>query len=367
MESREYYEKNANIIEETLQMFDKPAVVTGFNVGPTITLYKLDPKKRIDETGAMAVSKKPTKISDIQALAQDLQLALKALSIRIEQIKGTGLIGIELPNKNRETVLMKDLVRETHVKGLEIALGRKIDGSIIVADIAKLPHLIIAGATGSGKSVCINAIVSTLLMNNTPEQLRFMLVDPKRVELSIYRDVPHLMAPIVDEVENTMSAINVVVTEMDNRYKLLQEASCRNIEAYNNTERNLPYIILLIDEVADIMLQKRDEVEPLLVRIAQLGRAAGVHMILSSQRATVNTFTGLLKANVVTRVAFAVASQVDSRVILDEGGAEQLTGNGDGLFSNENGLSRFQGCFITDDEIDSIVSYRVKKHRKHID
>lgn len=356
------YEQTAYTIEDTLELFDAPAVCTECCVGATVTTFKLDPRFRIVDNEQI-VNSRPTKLGKIQALAPDLQLALKAKSIRIEPLNGSGLIGIELPNENRKPVLLKDLVKRAKPTGLELVLGIENSGRVVKVNLGDLPHALIGGSTGSGKSVCLNSIISTLLLNNTPDDLRLILIDPKRVELAAYNSVPHLFIPVVTDPVEAVSALDIAVKEMDRRYKLLAEHGCRNIAAYNKKVEKMPWIVVCVDEMSDLMIQSNKEVEESCKRIAQLGRAAGLHMIICTQRPSVDVLSGTIKANFPERVAFATSSSVDSRVIIDNSGAEQLLGDGDGIYSSGGRLTRFQGAFISDREIDAIVKYRIRAGR----
>ena len=359
------YEQTAYTIEDTLELFDAPAVCVECCIGATVTTFKLDPRFRIVDNEQI-VNSRPTKLGKIQALAPDLQLALKAKSIRIEPLNGSGLIGVEIPNENRKPVLLKDLIKRAKPTGLELVLGVENSGKIVKVNLGDLPHALIGGSTGSGKSVCLNSIISTLLLNNTPEDLRLILIDPKRVELAAYNSVPHLFIPVVTDPVEAVSALDIAVKEMDRRYKLLQEAGVRNISAYNNkSKEKLPFLVVCVDEMSDLMIQSSKEVEDGCKRIAQLGRASGTHMIICTQRPSVDVLNGTIKANFPERVAFATSSSVDSRVIIDSSGAEQLLGLGDGIYSSGGKQTRFQGAFISDEEIDTIVNWRKRDTTKN--
>lgn len=345
---------NADIIEETLGSFGIDAKVVEANLGPTVTQYAL----------RVALG---TKLSRITALERDLALALAAPTgtIRIEApIPGKSLVGIELPNKTPEIVPLRKLLQSEEMEGkpkLAVALGLDVAGKPVIADIARMPHVLIAGQTGSGKSVCINAMLSTILFRASPYEVKFIMVDPKRVELTAYDGIPHLLSPVITEQEKIISALRWLRAEMERRYKLFAEVGARNIEAYNEMSgfQALPYIVLVIDELAEVILFSPVEVEDSITRIAQLSRATGIHMILATQRPSVNVITGLIKANIPCRIAFAVASQVDSRVILDAPGAEKLLGRGDMLYLPPEQAKpiRVQGSFITDEEIRNLVSF----------
>jgi len=346
---------NAATIEQTLESFGITARVVEVNLGPAVTQYALE----------VALG---TKLSKITSLERDLALALAAPTgtIRIEApIPGRNLVGIELPNKSSEFVPLRKMVTSNQMKEskskLTISLGLDVSGNPLVADLAKMPHILIAGQTGSGKSVCINAILSTLLYRAAPSEVKLILVDPKRVELSGYNNIPHLLSPVIIEPEKVVSALRWVMSEMDRRYKLFSEAGVRNIDGYNEMSgfQALPYIVLVIDELADIMLFSPVEVEDSITRIAQMSRATGIHMVLATQRPSVDVITGLIKANIPARIAFAVSSQIDSRVILDTQGAEKLLGKGDMLFLPPEQAKpiRIQGAFLSDKEIASLTTF----------
>lgn len=346
---------NAAIIEHTLESFGITARVVEVNLGPAVTQYALE----------VALG---TKLSKITSLERDLALALAAPTgtIRIEApIPGRSMVGIELPNRSPEIVPLKTMMSSGEMKEskskLTISLGLDVSGKPVVADLAKMPHILIAGQTGSGKSVCINAILDTLLFRAAPSEVKLILVDPKRVELTGYNDIPHLLSPVIVEPEKVISALRWILSEMDRRYKLFAQAGVRNVDGYNEMSgfQALPYIVLVVDELADIMLFSPVEVEDAITRIAQMSRATGIHMVLATQRPSVDVITGLIKANIPTRIAFAVASQVDSRVILDTQGAEKLLGKGDMLFlpPEQARPIRIQGAFLSDKEIGSLVSF----------
>jgi S-DNA-T family DNA segregation ATPase FtsK/SpoIIIE len=346
---------NASVIEKTLESFGVTAKVVEVNLGPAVTQYALE----------VALG---TKLSKITALERDMALALAAPTgtIRIEApIPGRSLVGIELPNRQPEFVPLKKLLEADVLRdskdNLAVALGLDVSGKPIVADVSDMPHVLIAGQTGSGKSVCINAFLTCLLFRNAPSEVKLILVDPKRVELTQYNDVPHLLTPVIIEPEKVVSALRWVMSEMDRRYKLFAQAGARNIDAYNEMSgfQALPYIVVVVDELADIMLFAPAEVEDSITRIAQMSRATGIHMILATQRPSVDIITGLIKANVPCRIAFAVSSQVDSRVILDTQGAEKLLGRGDMLYlpPEQAKPMRIQGAYISDKGILSLVAY----------
>jgi S-DNA-T family DNA segregation ATPase FtsK/SpoIIIE len=346
---------NAAIIEQTLDSFGITARVVEVNLGPAVTQYALE----------VALG---TKLSKITALERDLALALAAPTgtIRIEApIPGRSLIGIELPNKSPEFVslrkmIVSDAMRDNPSK-LAVALGLDVAGKPIVATISRMPHVLIAGQTGSGKSVCLNTFLASILFRASPSEVKLILVDPKRVELTGYNGIPHLLTPVIVDPEKVISALRWIISEMDRRYKLFAEAGARNLDSFNEMSgfQALPYIVLVIDELADVMLFSPVEVEDSVTRIAQMSRATGIHMILATQRPSVDVITGLIKANIPYRIAFAVASQVDSRVILDTQGAEKLLGRGDMLYlsADQAKPSRVQGAFVSDREINSLVSF----------
>lgn len=346
---------NADIIERTLDSFGITANIVEVNLGPAVTQYAIQ----------VALG---TKLSKITALERDLALALSAPTgaIRIEApIPGRNLVGIELPNRTPEFVPIKRILESEEMKSrkskLAVALGLDVSGKPVVADIAKMPHVLVAGQTGSGKSVAINTFLTSILYRSSPSEVKFILVDPKRVELTGYNDIPHLLTPVIVETDKVLSALKWLTREMDRRYELFASAGARNIESYNEMSgfQAMPYIVLFIDELADVMLLSPVEVEDAVTRLAQMSRAVGIHMVLATQRPSVNVITGLIKANIPTRIAFAVSSQIDSRVILDGQGAEKLLGKGDMLYlpPDQAKPSRIQGAFVNDSEIRNIVDF----------
>lgn len=350
---------NAAIIEQTLEAFGISAKVVEVNGGPAVTQYALE----------VSIG---TKLSKISALSNDLALALAASTgqIRIEApIPGRSLVGIELPNKSPEFVGLRKMLESDSMHNskskLAVSLGLEVSGKPIVADIAKMPHVLIAGSTGSGKSVCINAFIASILFRASPDEVRFIMVDPKRVELNNYNGIPHLLSPVIVDPEKVLSALKWLTTEMDRRYKLFAEVGVRNIDAYNEMSgfQSIPYIVLIIDELADIMLFAPVEVEDTITRLAQMSRATGIHLVLATQRPSVDIITGLIKANIPTRIAFAVSSMIDSRVILDSPGAEKLLGRGDMLFipPGQAKPSRIQGAFVADKEIAALIDFLKKQ------
>jgi S-DNA-T family DNA segregation ATPase FtsK/SpoIIIE len=355
----------ARLIEDTLRSFGAPARVVEINQGPTITQFGVEP----DFVEARRGRRVKVKVSKISSLADDLALALAAPSIRVEApVPGKGFVGIEVPNPEVTLVALRD-VMESKAFGkvnsrLRIALGRDVSGHPVAADLATMPHLLIAGTTGAGKSVCINAIIAGLLLQNTPAQLRFIMVDPKRVELTNYNGIPHLLAPVVVELERVVPVLQWISREMDERYHRFAEVGVRNIADYNGRMRQegkkeLPYLTLIVDELADLMMMAPDETERALTRLAQLARATGIHLVIATQRPSVDVVTGLIKANFPARIAFAVASSIDSRVILDQPGAERLLGQGDMLFQAPDAAvpRRLQGVYVSEPELTRLIRY----------
>lgn len=339
-------------IKKTFATFHIDVEMGEANIGPTVTQYTLKPAEGV-------------KLSNIVALQNDLALSLAAHPIRIEApIPGKSLVGIEIPNRAVATVHLKEVFESDDFKkrksNLAVPLGKDVGGRCRIANLDTMPHLLIAGATGSGKSVYMNSLILSLLFQNHAENMRLILVDPKRVEFSVYNDIPHLLTPVITDVKRTINALRWTVNEMDRRYELLSQKGCRNIAGYNDKEKeNMPYIVFIIDELADLMAIAAKEVEAYIIRLAQMARAVGIHIVVATQRPSVNVVTGLIKANITSRVAFAVASQIDSRTILDTAGAEKLLGRGDMLYiSSDFGKPlRMQGIYLTDDEIRNVVSY----------
>ena len=345
----------SDLLEETLNSFGVEAKVINVNHGPTITRYEIQPA-----TGV--------KVSKIVNLSDDIALALAARDVRIEApIPGKAAVGIEVPHGNDITVSFRDvIVSEEFQKAedkLTLALGKGIDGDTAVFNLAKMPHLLVAGATGSGKSVCINTLISSILYRATPEEVKLLLVDPKKVELNIYQGLPHLITPVVTDPKKAANVLKLVVEEMENRYDRFSETGSRGIESYNkqvdDPEDKMPYIVVIIDELSDLMMVAANEVEDNICRLAQMSRAAGIHLIIATQRPSVDVITGLIKANIPSRISFAVSSATDSRTILDMGGAEKLLGKGDMLFApvGMQKPQRIQGAFLTDQEISEITSF----------
>lgn len=359
----------AQTIEETLAHFGVPAQVVDIQRGPTVTRFGVEPGFLERQYANGSVQRRKVRVSRIAALSSDLALALSAPAVRIEApVPGLPLVGIEVPNSkttlvNLRSVMETDAFRRIR-SPLRVALGMDVSGQPVAADLASMPHLLIAGATGSGKSVCINALIACLLLENPPEQLQLVLIDPKRVELGSYNGVPHLVGPVLVDVDGVVRALRWVCQEMDRRYKLFAQHRVRHIEGYNaavgrRRGQRMPYLAVFVDELADLMMVAPDEVERSICRVAQMGRATGIHLVVATQRPSVDVVTGLIKANFAARVAFAVSTQVDSRVILDAPGAEQLLGRGDMLFMSPdaNRLQRLQGCFVSDEEIAAITAH----------
>ncbi len=345
-------EATVQLIQKTLADFGIDVEMGEVNVGPTVTQYTLAPAPGV-------------KLAQIASLQSNLALVLAAQSLRMElPIPGKSLVGIEVPNKTTAMVRIREVMQTSdfvnHKSKLALSLGRDVAGRPMIADLAKMPHMLIAGATGTGKSVAINSLFISLLYRNTPQDIKFIVVDPKRVELSMYNGIPHLLTPAITESDKAVNALKWAVAEMERRYKLLAEAGNRNIADYNAaTELKLPYIVIIVDELADLMAVAQNEVEAAIVRLAQMARAVGIHLILATQSPRVDVITGLIKANITSRVAFAVASQVDSRTILDSSGAEKLLGNGDMLFVSAefNKPRRVQGAFISEQEVRKVVDF----------
>ncbi len=385
--------ERVEIIEHTLDSFGAPATVVEINQGPTITQFGVEPNYLVMRGG----KRTKVKVGKIASLADDLALALAARSIRIQApVPGKGYVGIEVPNSAKALVSLRDVMESDEYarmkSPLRIGLGQNVAGQPIVADLAAMPHLLIAGTTGSGKSVCVNGLIACLLLQNTPDDLRLVMVDPKRVELTGYNGVPHLAAPVVVDMDRVIGTLQWALREMDNRYKLFSGIGARNIVEYNKKVRRepttdgvpgsrgqvpgeersapapgsgrptaykLPYIVIVIDELADLMMLAPEDTERSITRLAQMARATGIHMVIATQRPSVDVVTGLIKANFPARIAFAVASSTDSRVILDTTGAERLLGQGDMLFQSPDAAApvRLQGCFVSDGELQKLISY----------
>ncbi|WP_072887057.1 FtsK/SpoIIIE family DNA translocase [Ornithinibacillus halophilus] len=356
-------------LERTFHSFGVKARVTKVNVGPAVTKYEVYPEAGV-------------KVSKIVSLHDDLALALAAKDIRIEApIPGKSAVGIEVPNKEVAMVSLREVLDNTlsnQTSKLLFALGRDISGDAVVSELNKMPHLLIAGATGSGKSVCVNGIITSILMRAKPHEVKMMMIDPKKVELNVYNGIPHLLAPVVTDPKKASQALKKVVAEMERRYELFSDTGTRNIEGYNEyvrkynqtveeseTQPNLPYIVVLVDELADLMMVASNDVEDSITRLAQMARAAGIHLIIATQRPSVDVITGVIKANIPSRIAFSVSSTTDSRTILDSGGAEKLLGRGDMLFMpvGTSKPTRVQGAFLSDEEVERIVDHCIEQQK----
>ncbi|MFY9457364.1 MAG: DNA translocase FtsK 4TM domain-containing protein [Candidatus Spechtbacterales bacterium] len=348
---------NANIIKRTLQNFGIEVEMDEVNVGPAVTQFTLKPAEGV-------------KLSRISALHNDLSLALAAHPIRIEApVPGRSLVGIEIPNKGFALVRMKNMLESSEFKkrssNLTLSFGRDVSGAAILGNLAKMPHILIAGSTGSGKTICLNGIIISLLYQSPPNLLKFILIDPKRVEFPVYSDIPHLLAPVVVDTQKTVNALKWAVSEMERRFELLASVKVRDIVGFNSDKKAIeahgpiPYIVIIIDELADLMSGRGKEIEALIVRLAQMARAVGIHLVLATQRPSVEVITGLIKANITTRIAFQVASQIDSRTVLDMAGAEKLLGNGDMLYlaGDASKPKRVQGAYVTEKEIRRVADY----------
>lgn len=350
MSQREIKE-NARLLEATLASFGVNAKVVEVQQGPTLTRYEIQPPAGV-------------KVSKIINLTDDIALALAASGVRIEApVPGKSVVGIEVPNRQTTMVSLREILTADEFQGAEgrltVGLGKDIAGNPVVTDLTKMPHLLVAGTTGSGKSVCINTIITSILYKASPDEVKFLMIDPKMVELVSYNGIPHLLAPVVTEAKKAAGALKWAVKEMDRRYQIFSEHGVRNISGFNRGGIPLPYIVIIIDELADLMLVAAKEVEDSICRLTQLARAAGIHLVIATQRPSVDVITGVIKSNISSRIAFAVSSQVDSRTILDMAGAEKLLGKGDMLFSPIGSLHpvRVQGAFISDKEVEDIVKF----------
>jgi S-DNA-T family DNA segregation ATPase FtsK/SpoIIIE len=352
---QEEVKHNIALIEGTLASFGVIARVRGVNSGASVTQYELEPAKGVP-------------VRKITALHNDLALSLAA-PIRIQApIPGKPAVGIEVPNKASALVTLREIIQSPGFQSagnlLAMPIGSDVSGQPIVGDLSRMPHVLIAGATGSGKSVCVNALLAGFMLRHTPDQLRLVLIDPKRVEMSMYKDLPHLLVPVVTEADHAVAALRWAVTEMENRYKLFASHSVRNIAGFNARAPEIgleavPYIIIVIDELADLMMVAGNEVEELICRVAQLARAVGIHLVVATQRPSADIITGLIKANIPSRIAFAVSSGIDSRVVLDETGAEKLLGRGDMLYLpvDAGKATRIQGVMVSDKELEGVIGH----------
>jgi len=351
---------NSAIIKKTLQNFDIPVEMSEVNIGPTVTQYTLKPAEGV-------------KLSKITVLSNDISLALAAHPIRIEApIPGKALVGIEVPNKVRMRVRLRNLFSlpefQNYPSNLAITLGKDVAGKAVFADLGKMPHLLVAGSTGTGKTIYLNSLILSLLYRNGPEILKFILIDPKRVEFSVYEDFPHLLTPVIYDAQKTVNVLKWLTLEMERRFEVLAEAKTRDVTLYNEAalkrgDHLMPYIILIIDELADLMAARGKEVEVGIVRLAQMARAVGIHLVVATQRPSVEVITGLIKANITSRIAFQVASQVDSRTIIDMAGAEKLLGLGDLLYLSAETAKpkRMQGAYVSEKEVKRVMEFFKKK------
>ena len=360
-------QERAKVIEETLNSFGAPAHVVEIHRGPTFTQFGVEPDFVQTRNGQMRV-----RVNKITSLSDDLALALAAPRIRIQApVPGRRYIGIEVPNEETELVSLREGIQSKSFQRLnaflKFVLGKDVAGKPVAVDLSTMPHLLIAGTTGSGKSVCINAILSCLLMERTPNELRLVMVDPKRVELTGYNGIPHLLTPVIVDSEKVVGTLQWMSREMDSRYKKFAEVGARNIDDFNSSQpAKLPYIVVVIDELADLMMMAPEETERNLNRLAQLARATGIHVIIATQRPSVDVITGMIKANFPSRISFTVVSGVDSRVVLDQPGAERLMGRGDMLFQAPDAPApkRLQGVFVSNDEIQRLVKYWIDQAKQ---
>ena len=349
--------ESANKLEEILSNFGVDAKVTQVTKGPSVTRFELQPSPGV-------------KVSKIVNLSDDIALGLAASGIRIEApIPGKAAVGIEVPNRKQTAVFLREVLENEEFieskKKLAFALGKDISGKCVVGDLSKMPHTLIAGATGSGKSVCINSLIISILYKYNPNEVKLLMVDPKVVELNVYNGIPHLLIPVVTDPKKAAAALNWAVNEMTKRYKLFADMGVRNMESYNELynkgiiEQKLPYIVIIVDELADLMMVCPNDVEDYIGRLAQMARAAGMHLVIATQRPSVDVITGVIKANIPSRISFAVSSQIDSRTILDSSGAEKLLGKGDMLYYpvGESKPLRVQGCFISEEEVEQVISF----------
>ena len=361
--------QRGQLIKQTLADFGVPVEIVSIKEGPTVTQFGIQPGEVVLERDGQLIRRRVS-VQRILKLRDDLALELAAASLRIEApVPGRSYVGIEVANTAKTLVNLRGVLESesfaTAHSPLAVALGRDVSGDSVVVDLGRMPHLLIAGATGSGKSVCVNAIICSLLMSNGPETVRFVMVDPKMVELPGYNGAPHLLGPVVTDPAHATAALSWLMLQMDERYRMFSDAGVRNVDDYNRKARRsrdrrpLPYIVLIIDELADLMMTAAVDVERQLCRLGQMARATGIHLVLATQRPSVDVITGLIKANFPARIAFAVTTQIDSRVILDTPGAEKLLGRGDMLFMAPDSakLSRIQGCYVSDREIERIVEF----------
>ncbi|EHT9955795.1 DNA translocase FtsK, partial [Listeria monocytogenes] len=355
-------------LEDTFESFGVKAKITQVHLGPAVTKYEVQPSVGV-------------KVSKIVSLSDDIALALAAKDIRIEApIPGKSAIGIEVANQNVAMVSLREVLENNPKNNpdekLQIALGRDISGEAMMANLDKMPHLLVAGATGSGKSVCINGIITSILLRAKPHEVKMMMIDPKMVELNVYNGIPHLLAPVVTNPKKAAQALQKVVAEMERRYDLFSHTGTRNMQGYNdyvkkhnelNEEKQpeLPFIVVIVDELADLMMVASNDVEDAITRLAQMARAAGIHLIIATQRPSVDVITGVIKANIPSRIAFAVSSSIDSRTILDMGGAEKLLGRGDMLLLpvGSSKPTRIQGAFLSDAEVEDVVNYVISQQK----
>jgi S-DNA-T family DNA segregation ATPase FtsK/SpoIIIE len=362
--------QRAQTLKQTLAEFGVPVEIVSIKEGPTVTQFGLEPGEVVREMRSGELQRRRVSVHKIVGLSNDLALALAAQSIRIEApVPGRNYVGVEIPNSAKTLVGLRGILESREfarvASPLALALGRDVSGDPVVVDLARMPHLLIAGATGSGKSVCINALVSSLIMNNGSDRVRFLMVDPKMVELPVYNGIPHLLGPVITDVSQVSGALAWLTLQMDDRYRTFADHGVRNISEYNRKFGKgrqggpLPYLVLIIDEMADLMMNSAFDVERQICRLAQMSRATGIHLVLATQRPSVDVITGLIKANFPARIAFAVTTQIDSRVILDSPGAEKLLGRGDMLLMTPDSakLSRIQGCFVSDREIEAVVDF----------
>ncbi|MBD3246854.1 MAG: DUF87 domain-containing protein [Candidatus Omnitrophica bacterium] len=350
-EVKEDIESNISNLEETLSEFGVEAKVVSVQKGPVVTMYELEPSSGV-------------KIQKISALADDIALAMKSSSVRVvAPLPGRGTVGVEIPNEKKHFVYLREVIEDKRFtqasSKLSLGIGKNVSGSPVVADLKEMPHLLIAGATGSGKTICVNSLISSILFKARPDQVKFILIDPKMVELTPYSGIPHLLHPIICDAKKAVAALSWAVEEMERRYRVLASEGTRNIDALNKRKGGMPYIVVVVDELADLMIVARDQIEISIQRLAQLSRAVGIHLILATQRPSVDVITGVIKANFPARISFKVSSKVDSRTVLDAMGADKLLGKGDLLFLQPGAmkLTRAQGSFIDDEDIETLTNF----------